>query len=143
MLMDTNYAALGRSSVGEQDAVFSPWARRRRPFVVGFVAALLLQTYLLYAYVPGPASGITIPHLDKVVHVGMFALPAFLGVLARLRLWLVGLILVVHAPVSELVQHRYLPGRAGDPADLIADLVGIGLGLVLGLLVLRRARMRS
>jgi hypothetical protein len=42
--------------------------------------------------------------------------------------WLAGL-LAVHAVSSELVQHWLLANRSGDPADVAADLLGVGLGL--------------
>lgn len=141
--MSTNYAAPEGSSVAPATTgarkggsgagdTGGRWVRLLR---IGFVAALLLQVYLLYGFTPGPSSAVPIPHLDKVAHIGMFALPAFLGVLARVRPWVVGLLLVAHAPVSEVIQHRFLAARAGDPWDLVADVVGIGLGLALGLLL--------
>jgi hypothetical protein len=39
-------------------------------------------------------------------------------------------LLVVQAVVSEVVQARLMAGRSGDPADVVADLVGTGLGLL-------------
>lgn len=133
VLMDTNYAALGDPAAGSRGL----WGLR-----AAFVLALLVQVYLLYARAPTLTPGLEIPHLDKVAHVGMFALPAFLGVLARVRPWLVSVLLLVHAPVSEVIQHTLLPERAGDPADLLADLIGITLGLWLGLWTLRRTGTR-
>jgi hypothetical protein len=38
-------------------------------------------------------------------------------------------LLVLHAPVSELVQGTMLPSRDGDVADGVADLTGIALAL--------------
>lgn len=34
----------------------------------------------------------------------------------------------VHALVVELVQHAAIPGRSGDPLDVLFDVVGIALG---------------
>jgi hypothetical protein len=34
-----------------------------------------------------------------------------------------------HAVVSELIQHTFYTHRSGDPFDVLADLVGIALGL--------------
>lgn len=140
--MDTNYAAPGDPTVGNRDAELSRRGGGRESWGLraAFVLALLVQVYLLYGRAPATPSGLEIPHLDKVAHVGMFALPALLGVLAGLRPWLVGLLLLVHAPVSEVIQHTFLPDRAGDPADLVADVIGIGLGLAVGLWMLRRSR---
>lgn len=109
-----------------------------RVLQVGFVLALALQVYLLYLYVPASSDAASIPHADKVVHVVMFAVPAAIGVLARLRPWLVGLVLAVHAPVSELVQHLWIPTRGGDPWDVVADWVGVALGLAIGRLLVTR-----
>lgn len=106
----------------------------------GFVAALVAQVALLYLHVPTPSAAGSIPHADKVVHAAIFAAPALLGVLGGLRPWLVALVLAVHAPVSELVQHALIPGRFGDPLDLLADWVGVGIGLALGLWLARRWR---
>ena len=36
--------------------------------------------------------------------------------------------MLVHVPVSELVQHFYLGQRSGDVWDAVADLVGVAVG---------------
>ena len=36
-----------------------------------------------------------------------------------------------HAVVSEVVQGALLPMRAGDPFDVLADLTGVALGVLL------------
>jgi len=110
---------------------------------VGFVLALVLQVYLLYLEVPTPSDAASIPHADKVVHAVIFAVPAALGVLAGLRPWLVGLVLAMHAPVSEVVQHLWIPARTGDPGDVVADWVGVALGLAIGRLLVTRLASRS
>ena len=97
---------------------------------VAFMAAVLAQGYALYVFSPEPSLDPGIPHLDKVVHAAIFAVPAFLAVIARLPLRVVVPLLAVHAPFSEMVQHYLIPGRFGDPLDMIADWVGILLGLV-------------
>ncbi|KAB7743361.1 VanZ family protein [Nostocoides sp. F2B08] len=87
---------------------------------------------------PSGSAALPVPHADKVVHALVFALPAVLGVLAGLRPWLVGVILAVHAPVSEVVQHLWIPGRTGDPWDVVADVVGVFIGLAIGAVMLSR-----
>lgn len=94
---------------------------------IGLIATLLLQVLVVYApQVPGPPPAI--PHVDKLVHAVVFALPILVAGLARVRWWpVVPLVLVLHAPLSEVVQHVVLPNRSGDPWDVLADLVGLSI----------------
>lgn len=134
--MDTNYAARG-SGAERAGGTLSP----RGPVALlpaGFVVSVLAQLWVLYLYVPSASDAVSVQHADKLVHALVFALPAILGVLAGLRERLVGAVLAAHAPVSEVVQHLWIPGRAGDPWDVVADLVGVVLGLVVGTVLLRR-----
>ncbi|MGZ4638728.1 MAG: VanZ family protein [Actinomycetes bacterium] len=101
------------------------WAR------VAFAVAVAVN--LLTLYWPHPVSGTDLfPNVDKVVHVLIFAAVACTGVWARLPVRWLAVVLVAHAVSSELVQHWALPGRSGDPLDAVADSVGVGLGLLLG-----------
>ncbi len=88
--------------------------------------ALGLQLVALYA--PDVAGGPEVPGFDKVIHAAIFAAPALaalmLGVRAR---WALG-VLVVHAPISELIQTLALSHREGDPFDVLADIGGVLLG---------------
>lgn len=101
--------------------------RRRRVVAVLVVALLLVQAAAVYLpQSPGPPS--PIPHGDKVVHALIFGAPVLASGLAKGRGWLlVALGCLVHAPVSEVIQHRALATRSGDIWDVVADLVGIGL----------------
>ena len=139
--MGTNYAARGRGGerLGGDESAPGSLALAR----AGFALAVAAQVWVLYLYVPGGSDPVSFPQADKVVHTVVFAVPALLGVLARLRPWLVGLVLVVHAPVSELVQHLWVPGRAGDPWDVVADLVGVLVGLAIGSALVRRRPVRG
>jgi len=101
-----------------------------------FILAILLQLVVLYA--PSTPAGPAVPGLDKVVHAGVFFLPGALGLLAGVRVRWLAVVLALHAVLSELVQHVLLPLRAGDPWDVIADLVGLGLGVLVGGLLRRR-----
>lgn len=90
---------------------------------------LLVSLVVLFAP-SGGGSGP--PGSDKVVHLLLFA------ALAATARWCFGALLPVlvavaaYAPVSELVQALLLPGRSGDPLDVVADLVGVALGWTLG-----------
>ncbi len=101
-----------------------------------FALAILLQLVVLYA--PSTPAGPAIPGLDKIVHAGVFFLPGVIGLLAGVRMRWLALVLALHAVLSELVQHAWLPLRAGDPWDVLADLAGLGLGLLVGALLRRR-----
>lgn len=95
-----------------------------RVFRIGFWLALAVQCWALY--VPRPPSVDSGLPLDKVVHVGIFALVTWVGLQAGWR-WVVPL-MVVQAAASEAIQHFYLSARGGDLFDFVADLAGIGLG---------------
>lgn len=115
------------------------WSRIARwaPFAV----ALFLQLIVLYA--PSTPEGPGIPGFDKVVHVGVFLLPALLGALAGIPVGWLGGLLAAHAVVSEIVQDRFLPGRAGDIWDVVADLVGVAIGLAVGAAIRSTLRRRA
>lgn len=95
------------------------------------LAAFLAMSYGLYA--PDLPAGESDLPLDKLGHFGMFALVAALAVLAEIRMRWIVVILVGQAVLSEIIQHLVLPGRAGDPWDLVADLLGIVVGVLVGL----------
>lgn len=78
---------------------------------------------------PGPGLAL-LPHMDKAVHVALFAVPAYLLRRVTRRWWPV-MLLAAHAPVSELVQWRFFEHRSGDVLDLAADACGLALGLLL------------
>jgi len=68
---------------------------------------------------------------DKVAHVGMFAVLAALWCLAFPRrpgrVFLAG---VAYGAALEFYQHLLIPGRTGSPADLLADTLGLALGVL-------------
>ncbi len=114
----------------------------RHARIVLAVAAVALQMVVLYAP-SGPDLGEVGLPVDKVVHVAVFALATWaLAAAGMSRGWAVAL-MAVHAPISELVQHLALPDRSGDPADVVADLLGVTLGAVLAGRTLRRAPARA
>lgn len=106
-----------------------------------FAVALLVQLAVLYA--PSTPDGTPqVPGLDKLVHAIVFLLPALFGVLAGIRPLRLAVVLVAHAIASELVQHLLLPERSGDAWDALADIVGVALGLVIGMAMLKRRPRR-
>jgi hypothetical protein len=101
------------------------------------VLALLVQVVVLYA--PSSPDAPLFAGADKVVHVLVFAVPVLLLLLAGAPAPLVVGALGLHAVVSEVVQWVVLPGRSGDPLDVVADLAGIALGWGLWRLAWRRS----
>lgn len=73
---------------------------------------------------PGPDG---VPGLDKVGHLVAFAVPAALAWWLRAR-WLVP-VMVVHALVSEPMQHLVAPSRQAELLDAVVDLIGVALGV--------------
>ncbi len=103
--------------------------------------ALVAQCIGLYGP-PAPSIGTGLP-VDKIGHVVGFAVPVALFLAAGIRWWLVVTLAFVQAVVSEVVQGLFLADRSGDVLDLLADLIGIGCGLGIGLLTHRlRTRVR-
>ena len=93
---------------------------------LAFGIALAAQLIALYA--PEGPAGPQVSGLDKVIHMLIFAAPAFVALMIGIRArWALG-ILAVHAPVSELIQHFVLQHRSGDVLDVVADLTGVALG---------------
>lgn len=99
-----------------------PLARGAPLWRAALLGAVALQLVVLY--VPrAPGTG-GVPHLDKVIHVGVFAAVAVTGVLAGVPVRALVLVLLAHAVVSELVQWLALAHRDGDWRDSIADALG-------------------
>ena len=93
---------------------------------LAFGVALAVQLIVVYA--PSGPSGPEINGVDKVVHALIFFGPAFAALMMGIRArWALG-ILLLHAPISELIQAVGLPQRDGDVFDVMADLGGVLLG---------------
>lgn len=103
-------------------------SRTRRAWSVAGVVALVAQLVVLYAPRVPPVPGTEVAGLDKLVHVAVFAAVAFTALRAGLRPALVVGVCLVHAVASEVVQQAVLPGRSGDPVDVLADVAGVALG---------------
>jgi hypothetical protein len=77
-----------------------------------------------------------IKHLDKVVHAALFAGFGFFWVRVggiRLRLFLLIVVGIMFAAVTELLQLIPAVGRDADWDDLGADAIGLLLGIAVGL----------
>ncbi len=91
-----------------------------------FAAVVVLSAYVLFW--PNGGGEQPFPAADKVVHLLLFAL------LAATAHWRFGsalpalALVAIYAVVSEVVQGVALDERSGDPVDVVADLLGAGLG---------------
>lgn len=79
------------------------------------------------------------PPLDKLLHIGVYGIIAALllcaGIIrSRAGLWL----LVVGIGLLDELQQRGIVGRQSSPTDLLADMVGVTLGLLLAGWILSR-----
>lgn len=103
-----------------------------------------VQTFL-QPWWPWPSSGRAssgLP-LDKVVHAFLFFMCGALFVrgwsFLRQRWYVLCALLLLFGAWTELIQ-RYVPGRSASVADLVADGVGILLGVGVALVYWRRQR---
>jgi VanZ family protein len=114
--------------------------------------AVSLQMWGLYR-VTGPPQSAWFPSADKLDHAVGFALPVLLILLTvtmRGVGWqwpgprssaLIVAVFAAHAVVSEVIQHLWYRDRTGDPSDVVADWVGLAVGvLAFRMIVQRRSR---
>ncbi|PIE28107.1 MAG: hypothetical protein CSA58_00680 [Micrococcales bacterium] len=107
---------------------------------VWFALSLLAQALALY-WPLSMGTSVGVPLADKVVHLVIFAVPAYLGLRwattrapvsrATPSRWLataVVLGLLLHAGLSEVIQGALLT-REQSAADAFADILGIALGV--------------
>ncbi|MFN3598095.1 MAG: VanZ family protein [Rubricoccaceae bacterium] len=98
-----------------------------RPLVLATLWTILATVLLLLPgeYIPDAS----VLGADKLVHAGIFALFAVLWLAAfpaaPARVLLVGLLF---ATGTELLQAAMGSGRMADPYDIVANVVGLGLG---------------
>ena len=93
---------------------------------------LVVSLYVLFT--PRTGGEGLFPGSDKVVHALLF------GALAATTWWrfTTGLAFVAaYAVLSEVVQGVLLSTRSGDPYDVVADLLGAGIGWLLARRFLR------
>jgi VanZ family protein len=95
------------------------------------LAALALGVQLAVLYAPrAPAMDTGGIPVDKLVHVAVFALPTVALIGAGVpRGWVIGL-MALHAPLSEVIQGALLTDRSAEGADVVADLAGVALGVL-------------
>lgn len=119
-----------------------------KQFIWKYKFTILSVLFVLIAIMtPGddiPSVGITIPHIDKVVHLGMFGGVSvcfywdYVQSMKKMPSLLLSLIaLVGFAAMTEIIQ-LYVPKRSCDYRDFIADSIGILLAIGISRQVIRK-----
>ena len=84
---------------------------------------------------------LNIPHFDKLVHAGMFAVLTFLFSLPYIRssftveakknmVLRISLVMITWGFFIEVIQKNFVPGRSFEWLDVMADAVGVLLALL-------------
>jgi VanZ family protein len=97
-------------------------------------ASVLLVFAVLYVSLAPLDVPAALPtHFDKVEHAlaYMFLAVWFAGLFVRAHYWKIVLALAALGLVIEILQHVMALGRYGDPMDMAANLLGIGVGIAL------------
>lgn len=116
--------------------------RKKKDKVLLFRNIVWALVIFVLCALPGeklPDPHINTPHLDKVVHFGMFFIMALLlcneleyqTKLTPRKIYLVTVcIALIYGGVIELLQHNFFH-RSGDMLDLLADVAGAIVGCLL------------
>lgn len=113
--------------------------------ILGIASGLgmAVAAWLLLAPTPGPPP--TIPFQDKIFHIiafGCLTGPAVVVLPSRYHWFWLAHMAALGAGI-EIVQGRMGQGRSADPVDFLADLVGIGLAVLIGRSIRRLAVSRA
>lgn len=112
--------------------------------VVGWVGALLWALFL-YLQSGSPDAGGFLSHFpdgaDKVAHAGAYAVLGALLTLGSGRAW-AGVLLALAFGVSDEIHQSFVPNRASEVLDVVADGVGALIGASVVAFLSRRARGR-
>ena len=85
-----------------------------------------------------------IPHIDKIVHLGLFGGQTLTLFWARKKLSVYTVLaLILWAGTTELIQHFFIPHRSGETADFITDVLGIALGYVFCIIIKQLTLIRD
>ena len=107
--------------------------RRRRQWIA--LSLVLLAAVLVGSLQPNP--GPPVPSgFDKVEHLAAYILLSlwFTGLVARGRYWVVASGLLALGLLIEVLQWRMNLGRSAETLDMLANTLGVGVGITLALL---------
>lgn len=104
------------------------------------VLFLLLVTAISWlAFSPMPPVSVDLGW-DKANHLAAFASLTFVGLQClrpgRRRAWAVVIALLVYGLLIEAIQSQ-VPGRSADARDVLADMIGVAIGILVHALVTR------
>ena len=94
------------------------------------VFAVVVLVSLAVLFVPADDVPSSPPGVDKLVHLLLFAALAVSGRWAGARAGVLGVLLVLYAAVSEVVQGLSALERSASVADWVADAIGVLAGLL-------------
>lgn len=100
-------------------------------FSAATLLSWLLSAYILLIYSPTSGGQALFPHVDKVGHALLFCVLGWCALQDGYRMKGVGGYLLAWAIGSELIQHFFTTTRYGDPFDVLADLCGAGLAMLM------------
>ena len=96
---------------------------RQNIFKLALAVTLVVVSYLVFSK---PSYNInTIPHFDKIGHIGSFFVLSYLTYFAfKPRWYILAVVLAFYAVFIEMVQSQ-LSYRSASFADVVADMIGI------------------
>jgi hypothetical protein len=98
------------------------------------VASMVLIVAVLYLSLAPTETQVELPaNFDKFEHALAYTFLAvwFAGLFGRKDYWRIGLALAALGLIIEILQHVMKLGRFGDPRDMVANVMGVSLGLLL------------
>lgn len=112
---------------------------RPKPTAIALAWTILVFVALMLPGSSVPQSGML--EYDKAIHALLFGVGVFLWMRVPWRSpaarWIIVLSALAFAPASEALQAVMGSGRAADPGDVVADLIGVALGAATWLFVRR------
>lgn len=112
---------------------------RLSPFVLRSAFVVALVVIFVLAMIPQPVVPTVVDFQDKFEHCTAFAVLMLMGWAGwPTRTIRLGIGLIGYGVLIEVAQHTLTTNRVGDPQDVLADSVGV----VVGLLLVRQLAMR-
>ncbi|HET9864935.1 MAG TPA: VanZ family protein [Steroidobacteraceae bacterium] len=104
------------------------------------IGALLVVGAVVACLMPTDRLPVAFELNDKLSHLAGYGVLAvyFAGLMPPRRWWKIFVLLLLLGAVIEVAQHYMQLGRQGDPRDVIANSLGVLLGLLAGWLGLAR-----